>query len=54
MLFKTQFVILSNAKNLAKSPAKSLRGILPTLRSVRMTSSQRNLNIGQLLHYLLP
>ena len=40
MLSKTQFVILNAVKNLANVSCESLRGILPPLRSVRMTSSR--------------
>ena len=42
--------MLNAVKHLAESLAKSLREILPTQRSVRMTSSQI---IGQLLYYCL-
>ena len=48
MLSKTLRVILNAVKNLAKSLANSQRGIIPPLRSVRMTLSLKN---GQQLYY---
>ena len=42
-------VILSNAKNLGKYVAQSLREILPPLHSVRMT---REVGVNSLYYYL--